>query len=232
MGKKNNAEGVTMGRSGEALKKLRLQRGLTQQDVADVMGVTKSTISKYEKGLRNLSADHIEKLSGLFGADRLYISTGKSREELLEIIGKPSNPEDNDGGMYPQAIDKRLRPVAQMVGARLKVERLRRGFPLQALAELTGLEEKRLKKYESGEILPGNITLVHISRCLGINWEYFYGDGGLCAACKYQGQGHSTCLSCVRNPGCKDKYTPAIKGFSVKDHQPRGDITLPTADNP
>ena len=64
------------------LKELRLHAGYTQQEVADALGVTKSTISKYEKGLRGLNPDHIEILSQLYGIEPLYLITGKTLSEL------------------------------------------------------------------------------------------------------------------------------------------------------
>lgn len=64
------------GRSRDHLKKLRLQHNLTQQDVADILGVTKSTISKYEKGLRSINQAHIASLSKLYGVTRSYILWG------------------------------------------------------------------------------------------------------------------------------------------------------------
>lgn len=45
------------------LKEIRIKKGLTQQDLAEIMGVSDSTISKYEKGKRKLNHDQIVKLS-------------------------------------------------------------------------------------------------------------------------------------------------------------------------
>ena len=64
------------------LRELRLQAGYTQQEVADALGVTKSTISKYEKGLRGLNPDHIESLSQLYNIEPIYLITGKTLAEL------------------------------------------------------------------------------------------------------------------------------------------------------
>lgn len=37
---------------GENLKKMREKKGLTQEELAESMGVNKATICKYEKGVR------------------------------------------------------------------------------------------------------------------------------------------------------------------------------------
>lgn len=65
----------------DILKNLRLQAGLSQQQVADALGVTKSTISKYENGLRRVNSNHLEKLSELFHVEPIYILTGVTSDE-------------------------------------------------------------------------------------------------------------------------------------------------------
>lgn len=61
------------------LRDLRIKHGLTQQDVADRIGVTKATISKYEKGLRRIN--HIKELSELFCVEPGYILMGITSED-------------------------------------------------------------------------------------------------------------------------------------------------------
>ena len=49
---------------GENIKQLRLARGMTQEELANRLGVKKSAISKYEKGhVVNLKRSTIEKLA-------------------------------------------------------------------------------------------------------------------------------------------------------------------------
>lgn len=72
--------------NNDYLKQLRLKAGLTQQEVADILGVSKSTISKYEKGLRGINSNHFEKLSELYKVEPIYILTGKTNEEWQKQI--------------------------------------------------------------------------------------------------------------------------------------------------
>lgn len=52
---------------GERLKKMRLAKGMTQEDLGKILGVTKGAIQKYESGqIINLKVDSIRKLSDLF----------------------------------------------------------------------------------------------------------------------------------------------------------------------
>ena len=59
---------------GTRLKELRQQRGLTLEQVGTVIGVSKSTILKYEKGeTKNMKRAHIQKLATFFGVSPTYL---------------------------------------------------------------------------------------------------------------------------------------------------------------
>ena len=51
---------------GKKLKSLRLAENLTQVQVADILGVTKTVISSYENDLRQPSYENLLKLSALY----------------------------------------------------------------------------------------------------------------------------------------------------------------------
>lgn len=54
---------------GSKIKLLRKKRGISQEELANVLDVTKSTISKYELGQRELSALQLVKLLNYFGIE-------------------------------------------------------------------------------------------------------------------------------------------------------------------
>ena len=54
---------------GEKLQEKRLQKGLSQQDVADRLNVTDVTISRYEKGQRDISKPMFFKLCDIYQID-------------------------------------------------------------------------------------------------------------------------------------------------------------------
>ena len=58
---------------GNNLKTLRLQNGLTQAQVAQKLGVTKSVISAYETGLRLPSYDILINISKIFKVSTDYL---------------------------------------------------------------------------------------------------------------------------------------------------------------
>lgn len=73
------------------LKKLRKEKGLTQQELADKIGVTKLTILRWEKGDRVPKSDKAQQLADYFGVSVGYLlgfELGQSGgfETLLEEV--------------------------------------------------------------------------------------------------------------------------------------------------
>ena len=55
------------------LKELRKEKGLTQDDLAELLEVTKSTIFNWENGVSNIKPDRLEKLCEIFDVDVPYL---------------------------------------------------------------------------------------------------------------------------------------------------------------
>lgn len=51
---------------GNNLKGIRVKKGLSQENVADMLGITQPAIAKYEKGLVTISVSNLYKLSKEF----------------------------------------------------------------------------------------------------------------------------------------------------------------------
>lgn len=58
--------------TGERIKELREKSGMTQTELAEKIGVSKSVISAYEKGIRNPSHKILESISDIFGVSILH----------------------------------------------------------------------------------------------------------------------------------------------------------------
>lgn len=71
---------------GNKLKQLRLQAGLTQKQLADKLGVTKSVVSYYELQERYPSPDTLIKLCGIFGVTADYL-LGMQANHTLDVSG-------------------------------------------------------------------------------------------------------------------------------------------------
>lgn len=71
---------------GQRLKELRVQAGMTQLQLAQRMGVTKSVVSFYELQQRTPSPDILVKLSGIFKVSTDYL-LGLDPRETIDISG-------------------------------------------------------------------------------------------------------------------------------------------------
>lgn len=49
------------------LRKFRDEKGLTQQELADTIGVAKSSVAHWELGIKRISVSHLIALADLFG---------------------------------------------------------------------------------------------------------------------------------------------------------------------
>ena len=66
------------------LKELRIEKGLTQEKLAKKIGINRTTIAKIESGDRDLTLDHIQRMSDFFNVSYDYI-LGKSNERTNTI---------------------------------------------------------------------------------------------------------------------------------------------------
>ena len=75
---------------GEKLKNLREAKGLSQEELAKALGVSRRTVSNYESGHRYPRYRSIyEKLAALLDTDINYLRT--ENEEFMEEVGQQFN---------------------------------------------------------------------------------------------------------------------------------------------
>ena len=72
---------------GVNLKKLRLQEGLTQQQLADKLGVTKSVISYYELQERSPSPEVLTKLAFIFHVSTDFLLGIEHSGDYVDLSG-------------------------------------------------------------------------------------------------------------------------------------------------
>ena len=68
----------------QIVKQLRQERGWSQQEVADRVGLNKMTISQYENGKRKPSFEMIEALAEVFHVDLNYLLSPRGRTQTRE----------------------------------------------------------------------------------------------------------------------------------------------------
>lgn len=80
----------------ERLKTLREQRGETQQDLADLLDVTKNTVSGYERGVRRPAGETAlevyEKIADHYNVDLAYL-IGQT-DYVVRLQGTGIDPDD------------------------------------------------------------------------------------------------------------------------------------------
>ena len=90
----------------EQLKKARLRSGYTQQEVADKMGITKSTYCGYETGKRQPDVEKIKQLASIFQT---------SGDMLLEIEIPAAASDSDDLSPLEHQIIKNFRTAVPAI---------------------------------------------------------------------------------------------------------------------
>jgi len=74
--------GVRLVNFGNRLKTLRIKKKLTQQQLADLLGLTKSVISAYENGLRYPAYDVLIKIARIFKVSTDFLLGVEIKREI------------------------------------------------------------------------------------------------------------------------------------------------------
>lgn len=78
---------------GNKLKALRLQKGITQAQLAQKLGLTKSVVSAYETGLRLPSYDVLIHIACIFDVSTDYL-LGVERKQEIDFSGLSKEETD------------------------------------------------------------------------------------------------------------------------------------------
>ena len=82
----NHVPGNTTAQIGSRIKELRAQRGISQQRLAELLGVSRPTISQIESGGRKISAEELDALAKIFNV--FVGSLLNKKEEPMVILQK------------------------------------------------------------------------------------------------------------------------------------------------
>ena len=78
---------------GQRIRELRLSQDLSQEQVAEILGITRSAVSEIERGTRKVSGDEVVKLAKAWHVSTDYIlGLAKQAEVHLETIEKEPEP--------------------------------------------------------------------------------------------------------------------------------------------
>lgn len=82
---------------GSKIKSLRIARNLTQQELADEMGVARQMVSRWESGERNIYAKQLVQLAKILNVTLDYFSTKSEDQQLFETLTELSNFFQSEG---------------------------------------------------------------------------------------------------------------------------------------
>lgn len=91
---------------GRKLRQLRKEKGLTQQEAADRLKITRSTISNYEVGRRSPHLKDLQKIGELYGAGLEFFGVTQTDEALdlliraREVFSSPDVQPETKENLY------------------------------------------------------------------------------------------------------------------------------------
>lgn len=92
--KKKGIENI-MNTIGKQLKTLRQSQKMTQQHVADRVGITRATLSNYEIDRRTPDLNTLRKLAECYGVSLDYFGFAPA-DEVLEVLARAKDVFEND----------------------------------------------------------------------------------------------------------------------------------------
>jgi transcriptional regulator with XRE-family HTH domain len=112
---------------GDRIRRLREEKGMLQEDLADTLGISRQLVSSYENGHRIPPIKKLNKLAELFGVSTDYLigrtnvpSDAVKELQHLEIYLRGVVPSEEDAEMIMDYIKKRR-------AAKEAEERLKKG---------------------------------------------------------------------------------------------------------
>ena len=76
------------------LQIMRLQRHLSQEEIADLIGITQSSYSRKEKGITNITMQEWTRLAKVFGVEKDEIYQANTSKKGILNVSKNENPHN------------------------------------------------------------------------------------------------------------------------------------------
>lgn len=102
---------------GSRLTSLRHERGVSQKEVAEALGVSQALLSHYEKGIRECGLDFIRKASNYYDVTADYLlGSSENRRGLSDLFESSELPSDED--MKMQTIYRAIIKLGEIMTAK------------------------------------------------------------------------------------------------------------------
>ncbi len=148
---------------GAILRGARIEAHLSINEVAEMIGITRGTLSSYELGRRIISLPELELL-----AFRL--------DTPLDSLIAPTIPETDEANDFDPEVFISLRQ--RIIGALIRKRRSDTGMTMKTLAETIGISSRRMGTYERGEYPIPFTELEMIVDAFGQSIEDYVDDEG------------------------------------------------------
>lgn len=141
----------------ERIVKLRRAKKMTQEQLADALGISRAALSHYEKGRREPDFQIVTKVAEFFGVSSDYI---------LGLTDDPQNTTFSDQESSLRTFSHRLHSLREQ-----------QGMTIDELAERVKVTPSYLQKLETNPSkFPGISTLHRLSEALSVTAAYLVGD--------------------------------------------------------
>ena len=140
----------------EKLKVLRKTKGLTQQEVADLVHVDRVRITNWENGKREPNFENLSMLACIFDVSIDFLLS-----EYLEIS--------------KEAYLKLKEEKKNLFSVRLKELRLKKGLTQTELGEKVGVKQSTFTNWENGKREPSFENLVKLADLLDVSLDSLFG---------------------------------------------------------
>lgn len=123
---------------GDKIKQLRLEKGIRQDDLAAAVGITKSSVSNYERNQRSPQYDVLYKIAEVLGVPIAELLTGTTAEK-----------EDTGLARENQTDSRRPRRVTKLMAAFEKLSNEAQMIAIERIEELTLIPKYQVTLQES-----------------------------------------------------------------------------------
>ena len=144
----------------EKLKILRKKKGLTQQEVAELLNVERVAYTKWENGKNKPNYEKLSMLACIFDVSFDYLLGDYleiSKERYLKLKKQKEEEKKN------------------LFSGRLKELRLQHGFSQEELAEKIGIKQNSYSDWENGKSKPNYEKLEKIADFFGVSLDWLFG---------------------------------------------------------
>lgn len=141
--------------SGEKLKKLRLEKGLSVQELAEKLDIPVGCLKDVEQGKRKLSKQLVKKLCVIMELPEDYFDSEEDSDTLEEVVDQISN-------------------LTGAVGRKIRKLRERKGLTLVDFGKQAGISYTHISEIERGNTCPSLKTISKLAAVLGVPVTDFF----------------------------------------------------------